>query len=199
MAQSQETSLEKRERKARLTQKLSELYNEDTIPIHLRSGEDFYNHFDPAPEQERELSDEVENYILKELEYKSPKARIAVTFIAEDASLYDIELMRRAFANHFTRRAEEQIIRNRKSSQKWLFKLIVAVVVLALLLASAHFFKIHADTRPFFGVLSEGLGIIGWVALWEPATYFLYGRSEERKTLFDFMRLRHATVTIKGR
>lgn len=190
------SALERRERRARISQKLSELYHEDTVAIRLHSGEDLYNHYDPAPEQQRELSPDVEAYILRELEYKSAKARIAVTFIADDVSLYDIELMRAAFANHFRRRAGEQLIRNRTSINRWLGKLAVAVLVLALLLAAAHFFSTRAAEHPVYSVLSEGVGIIGWVALWEPATYFLYGRGEERRRLFDFLRLRHATVTI---
>lgn len=191
--------MRRRERKARLVQNLAELYHEDTIPIRLRSVEDLYNHFDPASEQERELSAEIEAYILKEMEYKPPKSRIAVTFIADDVSLYDIELMRSAFANHFRRRAEEQVIRNRKSANRWLCKFLAAVGVLASLLFAAHFFRTHSDAHPFYIVLSESLGIIGWVAIWEPATYFLYGRGEERRTLFDFIRLAHATVTIRKR
>lgn len=192
-----ERALKRHEQKAKLVQNLTELYHEDTIAIRLRSADDFYNHFDPASEQERELSAEIEAYILKEMEYKPPKTRIAVTFIADDVSLYDIELMRSAFANHFRRRAEEQVIRNRKSVNRWLCKFLVAVAVLAFLLFAAHFFRTHADSHPFYTVLSEGLGIIGWVALWEPATYFLYGRSEERRALFDFIRLCRATVTIQ--
>ena len=193
-----ESALEKRERKVRLVQKLSQLYHEDTVAIRLHSADGLYSRFDPAPEQTRELSADIESYILKELEYKSPKARVAVIFIADDVSLYDIELMRSAFANHFKRRAEEQIIRNRKSMHRWLYKLLVAVIVLAALLFAAHLLSTHSAGHPFYSVISEGLGIIGWVALWEPATYFLYGRSEERRALFDFLRLRHATVTIKA-
>ena len=192
-----ESALEKRERKVRLVQKLSQLYHEDTVAIRLHSADGLYSRFDPAPEQTRELSADIESYILKELEYKSARARIAVTFFADDVSLYDIEVMRRAFANHFKRRAEEQLLRNRKSLWRWLHKLLVAVVVLALLLFAAHLLSRHSAAHPFYSVISEGLGIIGWVALWESATYFLYGRSEERRALFDFLRLRHATVTIK--
>lgn len=192
------SALEKREKRARLIKKLAQLYHEDTIAIRLQSVEDLYNHFDPAPEQNRELSADIDAYIFKELEYKSAKARICVTFIADDVSLYDIELMRAAFANHFKRRAEEQLLRNRKSLFRWIFKLAVGTVVLAAFLFAAHFFRLRADGHPFFSVLSESLGIIGWVALWEPATYFLYGHAEERHTLFNLIRLRHATLTIKS-
>ena len=198
MKRQKESVLEKRERRARLEKKLTQLYLEETIPIRLRTSEDLYNHFDPAPEQNRELSADIDAYIFKELEYKSPKARIAVTFLADDLSLYDIEIMRAAFANHFRRRAEEQLLKNRKSLLRWFCKLFAGLGVLAVFLCAAHFFHLRAEGRPFFSVLSEGLGIVGWVALWEPATYFLYGHSEERRTLYNLLRLRHATVTIKN-
>ena len=189
-------NIEKLEEKTKPIQKLSVLFNEVTIPIRLRDAEKLYNPLDPAPVQTRELSSEIEAYILKELEYKSSKSRIAIEFIADDVSLYDIEIMRTAFKNHFKRRAEEQLIRNRKSLRRWLSFLFFGVALLSLFLFLAHFFRVHSDGKPIFSILSESFAIIGWVALWEPATYFLYGRSAERRLLYKFMRLHHATVTI---
>lgn len=177
---------------------MSQLYHEDTVFIRLHSGKELYNPYDPSPLQERELSGEIEAYIFKELAYKSSKARIALTFLADDVSLYDSEIMRQACAKHFTRRAQEQILQNRKSMLRWLKRLAAGILVLGAFLWAAHFCRVHADARPLYSILSESFGIIGWVALWEPASYFLYGRGEERRTLYNLMRLRHATVTIKS-
>ena len=192
------SSIERHEEKTKLVKKLAELFNEVTIPIRLSSAEKLYNPLDPAPVQSRELSSEIEAYILKELEYKSSKSRIAIDFIADDLSLYDIEIIRAAFKNHFKRRAQEQLIRNRKSLRRWLSFLFLALALLSLFLFLAHFFRTNAAGHPFFNILSESFAIIGWVALWEPATYFLYGRNAERRLLYKFMRLHHATVTVKS-
>lgn len=189
--------LEKRERKAHLLDELAELYHENTIFIRLGSPDEFYNHLDPSPEQDRALNDDVETYIFNELAHISSKARIGVTFITRGVSLYTSELMRKAFENHFKIRAEEQLIKNRKALSHWLRKLLVSIAALGGFLFLAHLFRTHAGGHPFFEVLSEGFSIIGWVALWEPATYFLYGRGDDRRTLFDYMRLHRATVTIQ--
>lgn len=177
---------------------VAELYHEDTIFIRLHAPDEFFNPSDPAPEPERELSDAVEAYIFKELEHKKTRARIGVTFIADDVSLYDIAVMRNAFAHHFKTRAEEQIIKNRKSVTRWLVKLFLGVSVLAVFLFLAHLFRMHANGHPVFSILSEGFGIVGWVALWEPATYFLYGRNDEHRRLLHYMRLHRAVVTIQN-
>ncbi|MBQ1885167.1 MAG: hypothetical protein II165_09160 [Bacteroidales bacterium] len=190
--------IEKHEEKTKLVKKLAELFNEATIPIRLYNADELYNMLDPASPQTRELSPKIESYILKELEYKAENSRIAIEFIADDVSLYDIEIMRAAFKNHFRRRAEEQLIRNQKSLRRWLLLLALGIAVLGVFLFLAHIFRTNADGHPFLSILSESFAIIGWVALWEPATYFLYGRGAERRLLFDFMRLRHATVTIKN-
>ena len=192
------SSIERLEEKTKLVKKLAELFNETTIPIRLYNADELYNMLDPSPVQSRELSSRIESYILKELEYKAENSRIAIEFIADDVSLYDIEIMRAAFKNHFHRRAEEQLIRNQKSLRRWLLLLALGIAVLGVFLFLAHIFRTNADGHPFLSILSERFAIIGWVALWEPATYFLYGRSAERRLLFDFMRLRHATVTIKN-
>ena len=192
------SDLESRERKAHLLDEISELYHENTLFICLPSKNDFFNPFDPAPEEERELSDDIEDYIFTELEHKEAKARIGITFITDNVSQFDIKTIKSAFSNHFKIRAEEQIIKNRKSFNHWIILLIVGLVILCGLLFAAHQFKLHSNGHPFFSILSEGLGIVGWVALWEPASYFLYGRNEERRTLFDYMRLHRAEVKIQS-
>lgn len=189
--------LEKRERRAHLMGELAELYHRDTIFIRLRDPDDFYNRLDPAPEHERALNDDVEAYLFNKLAHISSHARIGVTFVVSGVSLYTAELMRKAFENHFKIRAEEQLIKNRKSRNHWLVTLISSMLALAFFLFLAHVFRTNAAGHPFFGVLSEGFSIIGWVALWEPATYFLYGRSQEIKTLYDYMRLHRAAVTVQ--
>lgn len=189
--------LEKRERRAHLMGELAELYHRDTIFIRLRDPDDFYNRLDPAPEHERALSDDVEAYLFNELAHIASQARIGVTFVVSGVSLYTAELMRKAFENHFKIRAEEQLIKNRKSRNHWLVTLAGSLLALAFFLFLAHVFRANAAGHPFFGILSEGFSIIGWVALWEPATYFLYGRNQEIKTLYDYMRLHRAAVTIQ--
>ena len=89
--------IEKHEEKTKLVKKLAELFNEATIPIRLYNADELYNMLDPASPQTRELSPKIESYILKELEYKAENSRIAIEFIADDVSLYDIEIMRDEF------------------------------------------------------------------------------------------------------
>ncbi|MBQ3965299.1 MAG: hypothetical protein II684_00525 [Treponema sp.] len=191
-------TLEARERRAHLIGEAVELYKKNTILIHLDSPAEFYNSFDPESEDERELSDEVEAYILKEMEHKNKEAHIGITILTDDASQYDRVIMQKAFANHFKIRAEEQIIKNRVSLYNWIRKLILGILVLGFFLLLARLFRVDPDVHPFLNILSEGFGIVGWVALWEPATYFLYGHNEGRELLMNYMKLHRATVTIQN-
>ncbi len=192
------SDLESRERKAHLLDEISELYHENTLFLRIFSPSELYNSFDPAPESERELSDGVEEYIFTELEHKRSKARIGVTFVTDDESLFDIETVKSAFANHFKIRAEEQIIKNRKAISYWIKKLLMGLAALCGFLFVAHFLRQNSSGHPLFSILGEGLGVVGWVALWEPASYFLYGRIEERRLLMDYMRLHRAEVKIES-
>ncbi len=191
-------ALEEKERKAHLIGEAVELYRKNTILIRLDSPTDFYNPFDPETESERELSDEVEAYILKEMEHKNKESRIGVTILADDTSQYDREIMQKAFTNHFKIRAEEQIIKNQVSLYSWIRKLFLGILVLGFFLLLARVFRVDADAHPFLNILSEGFGIVGWVALWEPATYFLYGHNEGRELLMNYMKLHRARVTIQN-
>ena len=78
----------------------------------------------------------------------------------------------------------------------WLVSLFLGLLFLSFCLAVAHILRQMTTRIPFFAILSEGFSIIGWVALWEPATYLLYGRRQDQYTLWNYMRLRRASIHV---
>jgi hypothetical protein len=57
--------------------------------------------------------------------------------------------------------------------------------------------KIHKESTPLINFLKESFGIIGWVAIWEPVTYFLYGWREGGARINYAIRLKNAKVSIE--
>ncbi len=190
------TALERRERKEHLIDELTAMYYEDTVNIRLQNIEDIYCSFDPASPETRGLEPNIEAYILEQLNHFSKKSRVQVNIMLPKITKYSEETVKMGFFNHFKTRAEEQLIINRKENKRWILNLIFGLIFLAICLISAHFFNLLTEQIPFMHVLGESFGIIGWVALWEPATYFLYGNREGIHKLTAYMRLHRAKVNI---
>ena len=191
--------LEKRERKEHLIDEITELYFEDTINIRLKDISALYNQFDPAPLENRALNTEAENYIMEEIDHFRHGSRVQVNILVPKISKnndFSKEMIAHSFENHFQTRAQEQLILNTKATHRWLRNLLWGSLFLAASLISAHILNILSEQIRFLAVLSESLSIIGWVALWEPASYFLYGRQEGARTLRHYMRLHRAKINI---
>lgn len=192
------TSLEKHERRAHVSDGTNQSLFEETIQLALPSVEALYNPYDPAPLAERSLHPEVESYLCSRLEAGARYAHvhIAMHLPAVACTANTQAVLQQSVNSHFKNAAVNQLLQNSRTTRIWLFRVLFAVVFLGLCLVLAHVCRQRSETTPFFGVLGEGFGIIGWVAIWEPALFFLYGWQQNMRTLRSYMRLHHATVSV---
>lgn len=188
--------LQKKARKLKLqdTDKLK--LTEETVSIHLRTVDDLYNTFDCSPLESKMICNDVMDYILGQLDDfpKLCKIKLAV-HIAEKGA--DAEVVRNSLENYFTRQTGLEFEKYRRSRKHWILSLVTGTHFLALCLIGAHFLNLYEDRFSFFSTLKEGIGIIGWVALWEPATYLLYGYKEDRNRLADYMKLYLSDIQVR--
>ncbi len=170
------------------------------IEIRIKSVEQLFNSFDPAPFRERELDREAERHIVSyareidagnpvELVIYLPPATIAPTLPKELAA---------AIGHHFELRAREQEIELnelRRLGRKGLA--VGLLVMLFATLAGIGLTNVFPKSS-FFETIEQSLIIFAWVALWRPAEIFLYDRwplIRERKL---FQRLATAPVIVRA-
>ncbi len=198
-------NLEKKERRAHLFKITGKNFGGDNLVVKVSSIEDLFNQYDPSPMVERDLNPMVEEYLLSQMAYVSSKKGINVTITLDEkaksqidsAQQEQLESIKNAFSNHFKIRAINQLILNRRKTRVWIWHFFFGILFLAFCLIAAHILKQNAETNRFLDVLSESMGIIGWVVIWEPAEYFLFGWQENVRRLRDFMILHNANVEIK--
>lgn len=190
------TALEKRERKEHLLDELTALAERGVVHLRLQDEDSLFNPYDPAPAEERDLNPDAVDYLMEQLDKQPGKLRIEADISVPGAEKYGAHTLCEAFKNYFAKKAEEQILTNKRVFRKWTVNLICGLVFLAACLIMAHIFNMNSERHPFFSVLGESLSIIGWVAIWEPATYFLYGIRGDLKTLRAYMLLHRAEVNI---
>lgn len=191
--------LEERERKAHITvpKGLQHIFN-DTVIVRVKDAEDLYNPYDPTPEEDRDLNEDVEAYILKQMKRLPKKSHITIHLFIPEATLTGerLKTIPASFTNYFRARAIDHLVRNNRRFLRWTLNLLSGIVFLTACLLVAHLLKIQAPNHPFYNVLSEGLSIIGWVALWEPASYLLFGWKTDLREQHTYMRLHGADISI---
>ncbi len=167
-----------------------------SINVALPDIAELYNRLDPSALGERSLNHEVTEYLYERVDRVPRFSQLTIRLSVSAAQGVNGEDVAVSISNYFGHKALDQLISNRRMLRKWLWNLLLGTVVLSIFLFGAHLLKLHAAEVPFFAVLSEGLSIVGWVALWEPANYFLFDIRNDNAVLRRYMRLHRAKVCV---
>ncbi|MGE0737171.1 MAG: hypothetical protein AB7G15_02605 [Alphaproteobacteria bacterium] len=169
------------------------------IELSLHNVAQLYNSFDPSPFFDKELDLQADLYILGavrdigadkpfKLILELPRSEIK----AEDASAVE-----RSIRNHFAYRLQTARRDLRLDYRRGRTSLMIGLAFLAACLGLREI-GLSLDPSTAGRILSESLLIVGWVAMWGPLDFFLYGwwskvgtcRILERLALVD-VELRH--------
>jgi len=145
------------------------------IEIKLSSIIQLFNSFDPAPFHEKQLDSDADKYIVDTIRDfpKNTQFKIVVHLPRELALSDQAATIKPAIHNHYrymclvTGRKFRQMVKYGRDS------LIIGLSLLIFALVARQL--ILKPGAPFLAqVLADAFLIIGWVAMWEPATVLLY-------------------------
>jgi hypothetical protein len=145
-----------------------------SIELKLQDVSRLFNPMDPSPLQERDLNDDVEEFIVGWMEEYPPNAQVTLRVHLEQWPADDpSNLVRTAIHNYFAYRASvkhqdfERLMRRGRTS------LIIGIVFLLGCLVVSHLL-LGGNESTWAGVGRESLAIAGWVAMWRPMEIYLY-------------------------
>ena len=185
-------NLEKREQKIlKALEKTGETY---CIPVNLESIDELVYKHDPHSREESRLNLVIEDYLFEEAEAAPLNAHLRIKINFESRKDGDLETSQKIIQNNFRRILKHELVLKKRERRKWRLNLIVGSVFLAICLVTNQILGMKEST-PLVNFLKESFGIIGWVAIWEPATYFLYGWTEGTDRLNYAIRLKNAKVS----
>ena len=167
---------------------------EITVRIRIDSSNDFFNNFDPAPVERRRINPELEDYLTKWLSGKPSKGQVTIDISLSKDFPHSEEEVKSALRNHFERRAKKTLRAHFREKAKWAIYFLFGLIFLAACLFGSHIFHSNAADYPFMKVLGQSLSIIGWVAIWEPASYFIYQRAKDFSEALALSRLAAAKI-----
>jgi hypothetical protein len=166
------------------------------IEIKLRELRQLYNTLDPAPFHAKDLDPAAEEYLVSAVrEIGAHPGRVVLHLppgTTDDEAYEAITAIR----NHFTgrsRRAREQL---RLLLVRGVFSLAIGLAFLVICLSAREL--LVESVEPVNRILSEGLLILGWVAMWKPVEIFLYDWWPELRQRRLFARIAHMIIETHG-
>lgn len=168
------------------------------IRLRVKDIGQLYNSLDPDPFIERDLDDDAVDYITswaREIPHHMPM-RLHVT-ITEPKHPGDHQAtVRAAVQNYFGNAAELSRNEFRQLMKRGRISLLIGLLVLAVAMTAAHFVGALLQDRSWGGLVSEGIMIGGWVAMWRPLEILLYDWWPLRRKRLDLERLRDMQVEV---
>jgi hypothetical protein len=146
------------------------------IGIELKSLMQIFNSFDPSPFHEKELDPGAEEYIynsVAEFPLKTP-LELIIYLPPSEIGKETRRTLKEAIKNHFLYKSLLIDIELRRILQRGRRNIAIGVLFLFLCLLIIGLLS-TVEGNLLNTMFSEGLSIIGWVAMWEPVNVFLYG------------------------
>lgn len=163
------------------------------IPITLDSITEMTYKHDPHSSEQSKLNLVIEEYLLDEVDRLPINTPIIIELRFNQKKETDVDVAAQIISNNFKRVLDNELLRKRREIKRWRFNLVIGIIFLIACMTISQLLAQLAD-ESWTNVLRETFSIIGWVAVWEPASYFLYGWREGREIITTAIRLQHAKV-----
>jgi|SRR5579859_794052 hypothetical protein len=171
-----------------------------TIEININRLSQLFNSFDPSPFHERDLDKDAEEYIVgsaEELSHHRPLA-LVIHLPADQVPGPGTPDLTAAIHNYFA---------YREAMERRRLRLLLhdGRVALGIGLTFLFFCVLLRGLISSLGygaaseILSEGMLIIGWVAMWRPLEIFLYDWVPVRRRCRTFAGLSHIAVAVRAK
>ena len=166
------------------------------IDLRLQQLEQLFDTLDPAPFPDKALDRRVEAYLLDsagEHGHREPLVLVLHAPTALAAHVADIEA---AIHAHFALMHAQAERRHRRRRRVGRLAMLAGGLTLAAVLTLRHW--LAAVPAPVGEVLSEGLLILAWVALWRPIETIGFDSWEHRQERDVLQRLARLPVRFAG-
>jgi hypothetical protein len=167
------------------------------VEVKLSSISQLFNSFDPSPFIEKDLDDEVENYIVQSVrEFSITTSLKLIFYLPSEKQDEAKQILPEAIHHYFDYRKQNAEKELRTILRQGRTSLIVGLVFLFACISTTELANWLAS-GPLTHIFQEGLVIIGWVAMWRPVEIFLYDWWSIKNNQRLYEKLSQMTIEIK--
>lgn len=144
------------------------------IELELRDMNQLFNPIDPSPLENKDLSDDVEEFIVFSAQEYRPDQALTLRIYLEGWPAEDpTAVLRNSIHNYFAYRANVNHLAFRRLMRRGRTSLLIGLLFLASCLITTKL--LLGDLEGTWGrIVRESLTIAGWVAMWRPMEIYLY-------------------------
>ena len=163
--------------------------NLHTIELKLHSIQQLYNSMDPSPFHERDLDRDAETFIESWAQECPRHTAIRIVIHLEKAPAESDAIIAESIHNYFKYKADLNRNDLRRMLREGWSSLLIGIGFLIACTMTAH----SIESK----IVSEGLTIIGWVAMWRPLEIYLYRWWPVRQLGRVYRKLGAAAVEVR--
>ncbi len=167
-----------------------------SIELKLKTPRQLFDERDPAPFRERDLDDDAARYIVNSYKEVTDHHDVKLSLYFETLGEFmeNPSQIEKAISAFFSFEADAKRRELKDIFRKGFISLIIGLAFLTTCTWFAHSLDNQNDL--FRSMLHEGLFIMGWVAMWQPISIFLYEWWPIREAETIFKRIADLEVEI---
>ncbi|OUL27086.1 hypothetical protein BV378_10400 [Nostoc sp. RF31YmG] len=167
------------------------------IEIRLSNVSQIFNSFDPSPFLEKDLDEDAESYIVQSVSEFPLKTPLKLVFyLPKQGRDQETQILPEAIHNYFDYRKHNSARELRQTLRQGRISLIIGLLFLGLCTSISKLITLF-NNGTFANILTEGLLIVGWVAMWRPLEIFLYDWWPIHRTQQVFDKLSSIKIDIR--
>ena len=166
------------------------------ITLHLDRASQLIRRWRASPFLKRRLRGDVEKFIIERATAVPRRCDVKLILHLpkpEEAKEHQIS---EGFHEHFAFRRDEVEKELRRARRFGLGSLVIALVFLSVVILLVQIIKGYVPPGHLATTLTEGLTILGWVALWRPGELLLYEWYPLKRDARVFTKLERAEIQI---
>ena len=169
------------------------------IELELRDTSQLFNSMDPSPLENKDLNDDVEEFIVVSAQEYRPDQALTLRIYLREWPEEDLtDVVRESIHNYFAYRANVNQLAFRRLMRQGRTSLLIGMVFLAACLLTTKL--LLGDLEGTWArIISESLTIAGWVAMWRPMEIYLYDWWPLRRTSRLYRKLSEIPVEVTPR
>lgn len=140
------------------------------------------------------LNRDFEEYIFNSVRNYSLDKKIELIIYPSRES-FEADLIKSSIHRHFDYRAKELGLQLRRQFFQWTVNMVIGVLFLVLCLILVEILEVFSYIN-IIKIIKESLLIIGWVALWEPVSFILFGWKTIKRDKLVCSKLSNITVSV---
>ena len=167
-----------------------------SVDIFIDSIDDLKERSGFGSKTEFSLSKDAANFLDENAAGITVKYSLALNFHVKNKSEKDLQTAENLIKAHYSEKLKKMLLQKKKNSKNWSLRFYFGIAFLFLGHTASYLLTLLCKNEALSSVLGDSLEIIGWVAIWEPASYFLFKTKEETQEITDCFQLKYSKINV---